>query len=66
MFPFHVHYQENKAVVNIKDGEITQGSLPNKQTKLILAWCELHQDELLANWELSISGEQLFKIQPLQ
>ncbi|MFZ2358414.1 MAG: hypothetical protein WA040_03650 [Anaerolineae bacterium] len=26
---------------------------------------ELHRDELLANWELTISGEQPYRIAPL-
>jgi hypothetical protein len=42
------------------------GNLPRKQTKLVLAWAELHQDELMADWELVINGEEPFKIQPLQ
>ncbi|MEH8019322.1 DUF4160 domain-containing protein [Rheinheimera muenzenbergensis] len=32
----------------------------------MLAWAELHQDELTANWELVMNGEEPFKIQPLQ
>lgn len=43
-----------------------KGNLPKKQTKLVLAWAELHQEELLADWELVINGEDPFKIQPLQ
>jgi hypothetical protein len=33
---------------------------------LDVAWAELHQEELLANWRLVTSGEEPFKIQPLQ
>jgi hypothetical protein len=33
---------------------------------LVLAWIEIHQDELIANWELAISGQQLYKIEPLR
>ena len=29
------------------------------------AWMEIHKDELLANWDLCMSGKQPFKIQPL-
>ena len=32
---------------------------------LVQAWIELRHDELLADWELSLSGEQPYKITPL-
>lgn len=63
---FHAYYGEYKAVVNIGSCEITDGYLPVKQTKLILAWAELHKDELLADWTLVMNGEAPFKINPLQ
>lgn len=34
--------------------------------KLVEAWIEIHQDELKADWELAIKGEQLFKIEGLR
>lgn len=42
------------------------GDLPKRQTRLIMAWTELHQEELMANWDLVMNGEEPFKIQPLQ
>ena len=30
-----------------------------------LAWCVLHQDELMQNWELSKDGKPLNRINPL-
>ena len=62
---FHVYYAEYRAVVDIKSCEISDGRLPRKQTKLVLAWAELHQDELLANWALLMNGEKPFSIPPL-
>jgi hypothetical protein len=43
-----------------------QRELPKKQTKLALAWAELHQEELLNDWDLVMNGKEPFKIQPLQ
>ncbi|MCF8077594.1 MAG: DUF4160 domain-containing protein [Desulfotignum sp.] len=63
---FHVYYAEHKATVDIRTCELTQGYLPKKQTKLVLAWAELHQEELMANWKLVMNGEEPFKIKPLQ
>ncbi|WP_045222016.1 DUF4160 domain-containing protein [Desulfonatronum thioautotrophicum] len=62
----HVRYQGDKASVAIEDGRILAGQLPGKQMKLVQAWIEIHRDELLANWELAVNGEEPYKIAPLQ
>jgi hypothetical protein len=62
----HVHYQEYSAVVSIPDGLILEGKLPKSKQKLIDAWIEIHQEDLMADWQLAISGETLFKIEPLK
>ena len=49
----------------IADAEILAGELPRKQLRLVQAWIELHRDELLADWELAVSGEKPYKIAPL-
>jgi hypothetical protein len=63
---FHAYYAEYKAIIDIRTCDIIEGDLPSRQTKLVLAWAELHQDELLANWRLMMNGEEPFKIQTLQ
>ena len=40
-------------------------NLPRKQLRLVQAWVELHRDELMADWELSVSNENPYKIAPL-
>ena len=62
---FHAEYQGHKATFNL-DGELLKGDMPKSKVKLILAWSELHKDELLANWELAINEEPLYKIEPLR
>ena len=62
---FHAYYQEYEAVFDL-DGEILEGNIPNRQKKFIVAWAELHRDELLANWELAMSNQPLYKIEPLR
>jgi hypothetical protein len=47
------------------DGEILEGELPRKQLRLVQAWIELRRDELMADWEIAISGELPYKINPL-
>ena len=48
------------------DGALTDGDMPKKQVKLIAAWVEIHKDELLANWELAMSEQPLYNIDPLR
>lgn len=62
----HVKYQEDEVIVAIPEGDILEGSIPNPKMKLLQAWIELHKDELLANWELAVSGQQPYKIDPLK
>jgi len=61
-----VYYGEHRATVDIRTCEVLDGDLPKRQTRLIMAWTELHQEELMANWDLVMNGEEPFKIQPLQ
>ena len=61
----HAKYAEFEASIDIGNGEILSGELPRKQLRLVQAWIELHRDELLADWELAVSGELPYKIAPL-
>ena len=62
----HVRFQEDEAVLSIPDGELLEGGLPPAKMRLALAWIEIHKDELIADWELAVSGQQPFKIDPLR
>ena len=61
----HAKYAEFEASIGISDGEILVGDLLRKQLRLVQAWIELHRDELMADWELALSGELPYKIAPL-
>ena len=62
----HVKYQDEEAVISIFDGQLLEGSLKTNKMKLVQAWIEIHNDELMADWELASSGETIFKIDPLK
>jgi hypothetical protein len=62
----HVKYQKEEVVMSIPDAKILEGSIPASKMKLLQAWIELHKDELLADWELAVSGQQPYKIEPLR
>ena len=63
---FHAYYQDDIAIYGIAKIERLAGSLPTRQERLVLAWAELHQDELLANWDKLQGGHPPIKIEPLK
>jgi hypothetical protein len=63
---FHAYYQDFKAPIDIQACEIMEGNLPSRQAKLVLAWSEIHKEDLLADWDLASKGELPFQIDPLR
>ena len=64
--PFHAYYQDEVLVVGVDPIEIIAGHLPRRQRRLVEAWAELHQEELMADWERLQSGEVPLPIPPLE
>jgi hypothetical protein len=62
----HVKYGEIEAIYEIPKGNLLEGLLPGNKEKLLQAWIEIHQEELMANWQLAITGRKLFNIDPLK
>ncbi|MBN1197706.1 MAG: DUF4160 domain-containing protein [Bacteroidales bacterium] len=62
----HVRYQDKETVFSIPEGNILDGDIQTNKVKLVQAWIEIHQEELLANWALASQGESVFKIEPLR
>jgi hypothetical protein len=62
----HVKYQDFEAVLAIPSGKLLEGRLPRAKMKLVHAWIEIHHDELMADWELAVTGQAPYKIEPLR
>lgn len=62
----HAKYQGQEAVIAIPEGEVLEGSLPSSKMKLVIAWVEIHRDELMADWDLAVNGQHPYKIDPLR
>jgi hypothetical protein len=62
---FHAYYQEATGVFSLEPIELVAGDLPQRQRRLIEAWAELHQDELLADWRLLQAGQRPRPVAPL-
>ena len=46
--------------------ELMEGTMPRRQTRLVEAWAELHQDELVDDWNRLQLGKGPLPIEPLK
>lgn len=63
---FHVEYGEEDAIVDIKQLKMTKGNLSRRALNMILDWAELHQQELLDDWDMCQKSLVPNKINPLK
>jgi hypothetical protein len=59
---FHVTYGDREVQFDMNEGAFVKGILPSRISRLVLAWFEIHKDELIEMWET----KQFRKIRPLQ
>lgn len=62
---FHAKYGDYEITVNIHTG-VVEGVFPKRALRHVLEWYELHQDELIADWELCRKLDQPNPIAPLE
>ena len=62
---FHAYYQNDQAVFTIDPVGMIEGSFPNRQRRLVEAWGEIHQEELLQAWSALQNGKLPERIDPL-
>ena len=63
---FHAYFQGEAAVFSINPVGQMAGVMEHKQRRLVEAWAELHQEELLMDWALLHSGRAANPIEPLR
>jgi len=63
---FHAYYLADVAIYSIEAIELIAGSLPKRQQRLVEAWAELHQNELMADWKRLQAGHVPLPIDPLK
>jgi hypothetical protein len=61
----HADYQGQVGVYSIPDGNLLSGAMPPNKHKLVVAWIEIHKDDLLADWDLAVNGKKPFTIKGL-
>jgi hypothetical protein len=60
-----VKYNEDRALISIKDLSLLEGDLPGRVLGLVIEWAQLHKDELLNDWNEVKETGKWFKIAPL-
>lgn len=63
---FHAYYGDEVAVFAVKPIDLIAGELPTRQRRLVEAWAELHEDELVADWQRLQAGQPPAAIAPLR
>lgn len=61
----HAEYQGEVGVYSISDGALLNGKLPPSKHKLVVAWIEIHKEDLQADWQLAVNGKKPFPIKGL-
>ena len=62
---FHAYYQEHVGIYSLDTLELIAGILPKRQQRLVEAWAEIHQKELVSDWERLQQGKRPLPIKPL-
>ena len=62
----HAAYQQSNVVLAVDTIEVLAGQLPRRQQRLLEAWTELHQQELLNAWHALQVGHNPEPIEPLK
>lgn len=62
---YHAKYGEHEITIEIETGVVT-GSFPKRALRHILEWHDLHQSELMTDWELCRQQEEPISIFPLE
>lgn len=63
---FHARHGGKEATIDIRELKVLSGALSHRALGLTLDWAKLHQDELLADWELCASKQAPQLIAPLE
>lgn len=63
---FHAEYGEHELVVGIAPIRVLKGQAPKRVLSMVLEWAALHQEELLADWQLCKTLQTPQPIQPLE
>ena len=61
---FHARYGEQEVTIEIETGIVT-GKMSRRALQMLFTWLEIHQEELLDNWERAENHKPMESIPPL-
>ena len=61
---FHARYQDQEVIMEIQTG-LVRGTMSRRALRLLFEWADMHQEELMRNWELARERRPLESIPPL-
>jgi hypothetical protein len=62
----HAYHHDHVGIFAVDTVEMIGGHLPQRQRRLVEAWAEIHQTELLLAWDRLQAGRLPGKIEPLR
>lgn len=62
---FHAYYAGDEVLIDIQTLSVFAGGIAPRAVGLVVEWANLHQEELLADWNRAQAQEPLEKIEPL-
>ena len=63
---FHAFYGDDEVAIAIEDGRVLWGNLPRRALSHVREWRELHQAELMGDWNRARQHQPLLPIEPLE
>ena len=61
----HAYYGEYEAAIDL-NGKVIEGGLPRKKLRMVQVWIDIHKEDIAANWQLAVNGDEVIKIEPLK
>jgi hypothetical protein len=63
---FHAEYGEDTAAILVNDLSVAEGYLPPRVLGLVIERAQIHQQELIKNWQITASRGSFIQIEPLK
>ena len=63
---FHARYGGDEILVQISPLGVLKGKFPPRALSLVMEWAQIHQCQLMEDWNYAASNKKLQKIPPLE
>ncbi len=63
---FHARYGDYEVLIQIAPLGVLKGKFPPRALSLVMEWAQIHQEQLIEDWNYAANNKKLQKIPPLQ